>query len=85
MKVGILIYICGMEGLIIKKKQESNIIIAIIIIEIMYIGIIMIIGGVVDVIDDIVGVIMIMMIMVNTGVEAAVGMIIILKNYRIRG
>lgn len=82
MRVGSIIFIIGIEGIIINKKHIIQILIGL---ELMLLGLIIIsiINGVR--LDDIVSSIYTLKILIIAAVESGVGLTIIVGYYRIRG
>jgi NADH-ubiquinone oxidoreductase chain 4L len=83
MKLGIIIYMIGIEYIIINK--ERNILKMIILIEILYLGIIIIIISISINIDDIIGIMIGLYVIIIAGLESAIGLGILIGFYRIRG
>lgn len=82
MRIGSIMFIIGLEGIIINKKHIIQILIGI---ELMLLGLIIIsiINGVR--LDDIISSIYTLKILIMAAVESGVGLTIIVGYYRIRG
>ena len=83
MRMGIIIYMIGMEWIIINK--ERNMLRIVMLIEILYLGVIVIIISLAIYLDDVIGILIGLYIIIITGLESAIGLGILIGFYRIRG
>lgn len=81
--MGIIIYMIGMEWIVINK--ERNMLRIVMLIEILYLGIIVIIISLAIYLDDVIGILIGLYIIIITGLESAIGLGILIGFYRIRG
>lgn len=82
MKLGILIFIIGIEGFIL---NNNNIILMLICLEIMLLGITILVLTFSITFDDIIAHIYALYVIILTGAESAIGLAILVSFYRVRG
>lgn len=82
MKLGILIFIIGIEGFILNNK---NMILMLICLEIMLLGITILVLTFSITFDDIIAHIYGLYVILLTGAESAIGLAILVSFYRVRG
>lgn len=82
MRIGYIIFLIGIQGIIINRKHIIQILIGL---ELMLLGQIMISSTIGVRLDDIVSEILTLKIFIMAAVESAIGLTIIIGYYRIRG
>lgn len=82
MRIGSIIFLIGIQGIIINRKHIIQILIGL---ELMLLGQIMISSTIGVKLDDIVSEILTLKIFIMAAVESAIGLTIIIGYYRIRG
>lgn len=82
MKLGLLIFLIGIEGFILNNK---NLILMLICLEIMLLGITVLVLTFSISFEDIIAHIYALYIIVLTGAESAIGLAILVSFYRLRG
>lgn len=82
MRIGTVVFIIGIQGIILNKKHIIQILIGL---ELMLLGEILISSTIGIKLDDIVSEILTLKILILAAVESAIGLTIVIAYYRIRG